>query len=148
MRDFNIRSSINTPKKFDGVSAEQEFSRLNFDSKWISCGATREMVEFAEKAAEYMGEKGLTASKIRSVYGEIKRIQMKKFEEEQTAFYLLKPKVAYTVGRDKNIDGLKMFKFVFDDSFDCVTENRHYINFCNIMEAIVAYHKAYGGRDN
>lgn len=152
MRDFNIRSSINTPKKFDGVSAEQEFSRLNFDSKWISCGATREMVEFAEKAAEYMGEKGLTASKIRSVYGEIKRIQMKKFEEEQTAFYLLKPKVAYAVGREKanggrdakdSVEAIKLFQIIFNSCFNYVKDDATYKNFCNFMESLVAYHKVY-----
>lgn len=141
------KGGYNGAPKRDKTDPIAEYRSYGFKKDWIISGIDKDFVVFAEKVGNYMAKNGLTTSKIRNIYSEIKRIQMD-FEREKAAFYLLKPKVAYTVGRDKNIDGLKMFKFVFDDCFDCVTENRHYINFCNIMEAIVAYHKAYGGRDN
>ena len=88
-----------------------------------------------------MAKNGLTSSKIRNIYSEIKRVQTD-FEKEKSSFFLLKPKVAYAVGRDKNVLGLQMFKLVFDDCFNNVETAMHYYNLCNVMEAIIAYHKA------
>ena len=94
-----------------------------------------------------MASNGLTNSKIRSIYGEIKRIQMGEFEKEKSSFYLLKPKVAYALGRDDKNEGLKLFKKVFDIASDSVSDQKSYQNFCNFIEAILAYHKAFGGKD-
>lgn len=38
-----------------------------------------------------------------------------------------------------------MFKVVFDAAFVHVSDDKTYKNFCNLIEAILAYHKAYGG---
>ena len=94
-----------------------------------------------------MAENGLTNSKIRSIYGEIKRIQMGEFEKEKSSFFLLKPKVAYALGRDEKNEGLRLFKLVFDKASEYVNSQNTYQNFSNFIEAILAYHKAYGGKD-
>lgn len=119
----------------------------NFNKEWITIGATKEMIPFVEQLGKYMAEKGLTKSKIRSIYGEIKRIQLSEFDKEKTSFYLLKPKVAYAYGRDNKNDGLKQFKELFDRCFTYVTDSKSYKNFCNLIEAVLAYHKAYRGKD-
>ena len=72
---------------------------------------------------------------------------MSEFEKEQSSFILLKPKVAYALGRDEKNEGLKLFKEIFDLSSADVTNQQRFQNFCNLMEAILAYHKAYGGKD-
>ena len=118
-----------------------------FSSSWITGGADEKLVEFAETAGEFMATKGLTNSKIRSIYGEIKRIQMGDFKNEKPSFYLLKPKVAYALGRDQNNNGLKLFKLIFDEASKYVSEQKSYQNFCNLIESILAYHKAFGGKD-
>ena len=125
------------------------WSNLNpaYNCEWITNEATPNLVDFAEKVGEFMANNGLTNSKIRNVYGEIKRIQMGEFEKEKSSFYLLKPKVAYALGRDEKNEGLKLFKKNFDKCFEFVTDQKSYLNFCNLMEAILAYHKAYGGKD-
>ena len=128
-------------------AAERKFSQLTYKSDWIKKEADAELVKFAEDAGKFMAEKKLTNSKIRSVYGEIKRIQMGQFEKEKSAFFLLKPKVAYALGRDENNEGLKLFKFIFDKCAQDVSDQKSYQNFCNFMEAILAYHKANGGKD-
>lgn len=128
-------------------TAESLFSRLSFDSKWIAVSATPEEVSFAEECGKFMAKNGLTNSKIRSIYGEIKRIQMGEFEKEKTAFYMLKPKVAYALGRDPGNEGLKLFKKIFDRASKDVTDGKTFKNFCNLIEAILAYHKANGGKD-
>lgn len=144
--NYQKRGYNSTPRR-EQEDPKVEYMNYGFKKDWVICGIDKDFVVFAEKVGKYMAKNGLTTSKIRNIYSEIKRIQMD-FEREKAAFYLLKPKVAYAVGRDKNINGLKMFKLVFDDSFNCVVKNKHYTNFCNIMEAIVAYHKAFGGKDN
>jgi len=118
-----------------------------YKSQWITSDADSALVEYAEKAGRYMARKALTNSKIRSIYGEIKRIQMSDFEKEKSSFILLKPKVAYALGREPNNDGLKLFKEIFDLSSADVTNQKSFQNFCNFMEALLAYHKAYGGKD-
>ena len=118
-----------------------------YKSMWIATGADDELVQFAEKIGKAMADGGLTNSKIRSIYGEIKRIQSGEFEKLKSSFYLLKPKVAYALGRDKNNKGLQLFKAVFDKCYTDVKDKQTYENFCNFIEAILAYHKAFGGKD-
>jgi CRISPR-associated protein Csm2 len=139
--------------------AEKKFKELTltvdykYNPDWITKEADKKLIQFAEEAGKFMAGKDrkkedqLTNSKIRSVYGEIKRIQMGDFDKEKSAFYLLKPKVAYALGRDERNNGLILFKRIFDLSSANVTNQKSYQNFCNFMEAILAYHKANGGKD-
>jgi len=124
-------------------------SKQDYDVLWITEGADKgkSLVDYAEKAGKYMAKNGLTNSKIRSVFGEIKRIQMSEFDREKSAFILLKPKVAYALGRDPQNKGLQLFKEIFDLSSANVINQKSYQNFCNFKEAILAYHKAFGGKD-
>ncbi len=144
---------MNQEIKNQNVSNSQQSIRITqgdfsdvFYPHWITEGADEKLVEFAKNAGTYMA-KPLSRSKIRSIYGEIKRIQMKKFANERPAFYLLKPKVAYAVGRDPYNKGLQLFQAIFDKSAGFVKEENHYMNFCNLFEAILAYHRAAGGKD-
>lgn len=137
------------------------YKSLKFNSDWITKGADQEMIEFSEKAGDYMAPCGITdkdrkydkqslsKSQIRNVYGEIKRIQFKNFklDETKTSFMLLKPKVAYAEGRNRTM-GLSLFKLIFDDAWNEVSKDfnsKRYNNFCALLESILAYHKAKGG---
>ena len=128
-------------------NAESKFGSLTYDSSWIKIGASEMMIKYTEEMGKFMAENKLTNSKIRSIYGEIKRIQMGDFEKEKSSFFLLKPKVAYALGRDEKNEGLKLFKLIFDRCSVDVADHKTYQNFCNFIEAILAYHKAYGGKD-
>lgn len=132
---------------FNRESALTKFQSLTYDSTWITDKASSAMIDYTEEVGMFMAKNGLTNSKIRSIYGEIKRIQMGSFEKERSSFYLLKPKVAYALGRDDKNEGLRMFKLVFDCSSKHVSDQKSYLNFCNFIEAILAYHKANGGKD-
>lgn len=144
---FNNHNNNGHNNTHKGVTADIFFStRITYQSSWVKEQASEEFVIFAEKAGKFMAENKLTNSKIRSIYGEIKRIQMAKdFNTEKASFYLLKPKVAYALGRDKNNEGLKLFKLIFDRASKDVIDKKSYNNFCNLIEAILAYHKANGG---
>lgn len=117
-----------------------------FQSAWITNGFDENFNDFANNVGKYLEKKELSSSKIRNIFNEIKRIQMN-YEEEKSSSYLLRPKIAYAVGRDNKNYGLQMFKIVFDDCFRCVTEEKHYHNLCGVIEALIAYHKYYGGKD-
>ncbi|WP_455584485.1 type III-A CRISPR-associated protein Csm2 [Bacteroides sp.] len=123
-----------------------------FENSWILTGADMKMVEFAEKAGKYMApyyerdKEALSKSQIRNVFGEIRRIEGN-FSENKFSFYLLKPKVAYAEGRNRT-QGLSLFKLIFDKGWELVNgEEKKFKNFCNLIEAILAYHKANGGKD-
>ena len=143
----HYHSAENSFDKTKDGNATNKFSELTYDSLWITTGASPQLVSYAEQAGEFMAKHGLTNSKIRSIYGEVKRIQMGDFEKEKASFYLLKPKVAYALGRDEKNEGLKLFKLIFDLASQDVNDQKTYMNFCNFIEAILAYHKAFGGRD-
>jgi CRISPR-associated protein Csm2 len=137
------------------ISVNDFFNSLSFNSKWITEGADESFVKFADEAGKYMApqdnkdKQALSKSQIRNVFGEIKRIQLKGFNtpESKSAFMLLKPKVAYAEGRNRTM-GLSLFKKIFDEGWIYAKENKiTYQNFCNLLEAILAYHKAYGGKD-
>ncbi len=140
----NVRGDNRTDQD---ENPEQAFKSANYLSTWTINEVNEQLPEFAEKLGKYMADNGLTNSKIRSIYCEIKRIQMGEFKKEKASFFLLKPKVAYALGRDSKNKGLKMFKIAFDTLYNDVTDQKSYNNFANIIEAILAYHKAYGGKD-
>ena len=118
--------------------------KATFNADWIIKGITQETVEFSDQLGRFIKEKGLSASQIRNVFGEIKRIQMKGFENERASFYLLKPKIAYAAKRQNDV-GIVTLKKYFDLAHQEVTDARTYQNFVDFFESILAYHKAYGG---
>lgn len=114
-------------------------------------------IEFAEKFGKYLAEKDestkeepLTPTQLRRFFGEVKRQQMTEYNE--TEFIMLKPKLAYAVGRAKQSgkrgfhQKIEDFYFVLADAIDKVigSPNKPLArkNFISIFEAIVAYHKA------
>lgn len=115
---------------------------------------TTKTVEFAEKFGHYLGTEErfrdargreqklgkLTTNQLRKFFGEVKRQQMQGYNETQ--FVLLKPKLAYAVGRDKGQTKIKDFYNVMTNAIDLVKDEKSFKNFIMVFEAIVAYHKA------
>lgn len=120
----------------------------DFRKEWITHGIDKDGVKFADEFGEFLS-RPLSTSQIRNIYGELKRIQMKGFANEKTAFILLKPKLAYATARSRE---LKPLTEVFNEAFDAIdTSNtgqgtKHFENLMDFMEATLAYHKAHGGK--
>lgn len=124
--------------------------------KEIQEKVTDETVQFAERFGTYLGKDDfftnksgksisaknkLTTSQLRRFFGEVKRQQMVGYNE--TDFVLLKPKLAYAVGRAKEKDAkIKDFYLVMSNAIDLVHNEKQFKNFIKVFEAIVAYHKA------
>ena len=111
-------------------------------------------VKFAEEFGKYLanknepGWKALTTSQLRKFFGEVKRQQLIGYNS--ASFVMLKPKLAYAVGRAKqNSSGnlkIEDFNRVIADAIDKVEQapdkKKAFKNFIQVFEAIVAYHKA------
>jgi len=132
--------------RFDNRQRTERTFDERFLPAWITNGITQETVVFSEKLGKFIKEEKLTTSQIRNVFGEIKRIQLKGFENERASFYLLKPKMAYAAKRADN-RGINTLKKFFDDAHAQVSDAKSYQNFVDFFESILAYHKAYGGKD-
>ena len=113
--------------------------------KKIILGDTRSLVEKAEVLGEHLKQKGLTTSQIRNVFGSVKKMEMRGFKEQE--LLLLKPKLAYAANRSGAKQGTKDLRKILSTAIDFVEDSQeHFENFCNFFEAILAYHRAAGGK--
>ena len=105
-----------------------------------------QMVKFAEKFGKFLGDKKVTTSQIRNAYGNMKKLEMAGWKDNRTRreVLLLKPRLAYAAGRHG--PGLAELKKVMDSAIDAVTDEASFQRFCQFFEAIVAYHRAAGGK--
>lgn len=116
-------------------------------------GAT---VAFADELGKHLaqgndreGNVALTTSQLRKFFGEVKRQQMRGYNESD--FVMLKPKLAYAVGRARKNTKLHYniedFYNVISHAIDIVEKSsdkkKSFKNFITVFEAIVAYHKKY-----
>lgn len=95
-------------------------------------------------AAENLGRKlarNLKTSQIRKVYGAVKKIQMSD-EFNQNELIMLKPKLAYAAARKSEVEDLKN---TLTEAINQVDNSDKFKNFVDFFEAILAYHRAYGG---
>lgn len=121
--------------------------------KWVKSGPEPELISSAEKFGKKIKESGLTTSQIRQVFSKLKSIEAKEYIPQRTEFMMLKPFIAYAAGRHK-VKGLQELKekitwgidCVLDVEGDIIEEEKRFKNFCKLFEAILAYHKAHGGK--
>lgn len=132
-------------------------------------GDARVLVETARKIAGEMIQKAkwggvmesssVSTSQIRNIFGAAKRIEMSlkpdKVKEKYNELILLKPKMAYANGRFNKEFGHGRYKIPgFKTLVDCLSyaidkidnDFERMKNFFNFFEAILAYHKAEGGK--
>jgi CRISPR-associated protein Csm2 len=131
----------------------------SFSSQWITDGIDEDTVTFADKFGCHLcdlstdnrgGRMAMTTSQIRNVFGEVKRIQAKGYKEEKASFLLLRPKLAYAEARVIAKSGrsrIQDFRKVMEKAHIAVKNEVHFQNFVDFLEATLAYHKFYGGRD-
>lgn len=95
-------------------------------------------------AAEILGRKlarSLKTSQIRKVYGAVKKIQMSE-EFNRNELIMLKPKLAYAAARKPEVEDLKD---TLTKAINEVDDDKKFKNFVDFFEAILAYHRAFGG---
>jgi len=108
-------------------------------------GNTKTLVEKAKELGERFKRNDLSTSQIRNIFSSIKKMEMSGFNEKE--LLLLKPKLAYAAGRRGAKQGTKDLKEVLSIAIESVgNSTEKFENFCNFFEAILAYHRAEGGK--
>lgn len=109
-------------------------------------GDATKLVEVAERLGREMEQRGLSTSQIRNVFGEVKRLEMRPFDEQSARqLLLLKPRLAYQAGRHGG--AVQALAEILSKAVDRVgADPRRFSNFVEFFEAILAYHRAEGGR--
>lgn len=115
--------------------------------------ATKALVEAAKKMGDALA-KPLSTSQIRAIYGEVLRIKAdwlesrddaKKKAKARRALLLLRPKMAYRARKEGG--AVKNLVDVLDPAVQLVGDSEeNFRRFYEFFEAILAYHKAAGGK--
>ena len=148
---------MNRPRqRFDNRGQQQRGHQqptfnMSFNPEWIIKGANQEMIEFTKKLGQFLKEYRVSSSQLRNIYGEITRIKLKGIENEIPAFWLLKPKIAYNAARIDKRNEKEAFNElvkILNQAIDSVDlqNAKTFDNFQKFFEAILAYHKFYGGK--
>lgn len=129
--------------------------------KKIIFGDTKQLVATAEILGNRWGKelnsksKGgiekndqrLTKSQIRNIFNSVKQIEMHGFKGNESKFLLIKPKLAYASSRPGKTKGTEELRDKLSVAIDFVGDSQErFENFCNFFEAILAYHRAAGGK--
>lgn len=127
----------------------------------ISEGNPVTLVEWAEKIGESLARQ-VSTSQLRNVFGTVRQIQMSWDADPVRAYrdaILLKPKLGYFAKRERG-RGMADLERVLSPAIDEIAraEQEHrdknkqdevkkerFMRFADLFEAIVAYHKKYGG---
>ena len=135
------------------------------NNDWFINRITPDAINYTDSFAKHLSEElrgeilPLTTSQLRKFFGAVKSLELKVqangFDENESDFIMLKPKLAYAVGRVRNANrGVSDIRIadleeVLSSSIDIVmskSSNKEtaFKNFIKFFEAIVAYHKSYG----
>jgi CRISPR-associated protein Csm2 len=117
----------------------------------------RQLVTEAKLLGEYLKEQGLKTNQIRKFLDAVKRMKVKLAQDKEDSFsviedelFLLKPKLAYAAVRQQDRGGnpVKPLSDVISEAIDKVKDSPDFYRLVQLIESIIAYHKAAGGKDN
>ena len=119
--------------------------------------AIRALTETAEKIGEALAN-DVTTSQIRNIFGTVRMIEqeVKTLEDDkplpirvQRDLQMLRPKLAYQYGRiqkHNEKEGMGALTGILSEAIALVgSDVRRFRNFMDFFEAILAYHRRYGG---
>ena len=125
--------------------------------------AIQTLIEVAESIGQHLA-KSVTTSQIRNIFGTVRTIEqdVKTLEDDQQLpiqvqrdLQMLRPKLAYQYGRvqgredDPQKAAMGALTGILSEAIALVgSDVRRFRNFMDFFEAILAYHRRYGGRAN
>lgn len=146
-------------KKGGGTNDQNESDNIEYDwKKIIEKKDYDKLVSNAEKMGKKLVDMEVKSTQFRRIFTLVKRIHTKlknqKKENQESSpnipedilkeIYLLKPKMAYTAGRHKNLE------FMYEEMKTIINEIKNFEDFdlfYHFIEATLAYHKYNGGKD-
>jgi len=120
----------------------QQRDLTDSDIERLIASDSKLMVQVAEGVGKHI-VRGVSSSHIRNIYGAVKQMEMSEFNYH--ALVLLKPKIAYAAKRNRSREADDL-KNILSTAIDAVGNSKDsFERFADFFEAILAYHKAYGG---
>ena len=121
-------------------------------TKCIEEGMTQESCEIVREKVETCFS-SITTSQLRKFFSAVKLLQQRGVADNLSELIMLKPKLAYAVGRNKTPQLKEFFIIiseVIDETYDKLTKQKNdketqkiANNFIDLFETIIAYHKYY-----
>jgi len=116
---------------------------------------TKDLVAWADRLGRRLKNQGLATNQIRALFGEVRQIEAEwgmegRRDRARHRLILLKPKMAYRARRERG-RAVEELVNVLDPALDLVVnapdqeQGGNFRRFVEFFEAILAYHKAYGG---
>ncbi len=148
-RDRNNRNE-------DGYNGDVDMrTHVPLDGKKYVDDAEGVIRKLADKKAEWRDSGLLSTSKIRnllsmitSLYDEVRRERKETLsEEEQSRIQYIRLHFAYEAGRDTKVKSFVYEADIFSHIQDIGNSKERFLLFCRYMEALVAYHRYYGGKE-
>ena len=109
----------------------------------------RELVKDAEEFGPYLKQQRLETNQVRKFLDAVNRLKVdlaqgnNDFAKIETEMVLLKPKLAYAAARQRSA---KPLSDVMSAAIDQVKSTEDFIRLVQLIESIIAYHKAEGGK--
>ena len=123
-----IENFINKIKKYSNVGLKEM--------------PAEDIVAIGNHLGKILKDENVKTTQIRKFLDAVRKIQVN-FNKD--SIIMLKPKLAYTAGRHRN---LKSFMQVLDPAIEATKDAESFKKLVQLIEAVVAYHRFYGGRDN
>lgn len=139
-------------------TSEQEIQNALSKYKHLKDYPIRDMVKHTDNFGKYLKRQGLETNQIRKFLDAINRIKVKlavitltgdeekDFSNIETDVVMLQPKLAYAAGRKETSKPLKPFSKVISNAIDKVHSLEDFTRLVQLIESIIAYHKAEGGK--
>lgn len=140
------------------LSAEQKMLQTirNLKNGGLQGYDIRQLVEDSKDLGSHLKQIGLKTNQIRKFLEAVNRLKVelaldkdKKFSTIETEVILLKPKLAYAAARQKDdrrkFSPVEPLSNVISEAIDIVYDSPDFYRLVQLIESIIAYHKAEGG---
>ncbi len=114
-----------------------------YKEKGLKDISAEKIIAIGRDVGRILKDGNVKTTQIRKFLDAVRKIQIK-FDKDSVI--MLKPKLAYTIGRHKN---LKPLMQILDPAIDAgAKDEESFKKLVYLIETVVAYHRFYGGRDN
>ncbi|NJM69634.1 MAG: type III-A CRISPR-associated protein Csm2 [Scytonema sp. RU_4_4] len=139
------------------ISPDQKIKQTITNLKELREYKIQDLVIQAKELGEYLKEIDLKTNQIRKFLDAVNRLKVtlaqdkdENFSLIETEVVLLKPKLAYAAARkddERKLNPVKPLSDVLSEAIDKVKDTPDFYRLVQLIESIIAYHKAAGGKN-
>lgn len=144
---LNSKNPPNNVSKTQNI-VEEIVKTINNLTDGLKTYPIRDLVKHAEKFGPDLKQKGLETNQVRKFLDAVNRLKADlaetgEFAKVETEVVMLKPKLAYAAARQR---AAKPLNEVMSAAIDKVHSKEDFERLVQLVESIIAYHKAEGGK--